>query len=83
MAAHQLIYSFIFMIINLSDLVSMCKIQKNSYFQTRSERLIIIHLKVIYQEAAFVKEIYTARSFPFTQIVHSHEDFNILGIFYN
>ena len=49
MAAHQLIYSFIFMIINLSDLVSMCKIQKNSYFQTRSERLIIIHLKIIYQ----------------------------------
>ena len=23
------------------------------------------------------------KKFPFTQIVHSHEDFNILGIFYN
>ena len=23
----------------------MCEIQKNSYFQTRSERLIIIHIK--------------------------------------
>ena len=39
------IYSFIGMIINLSDLVSMYKIQKNSYFQTRSERLIIIYIK--------------------------------------
>ena len=33
------------MIIGLSDLFSMCKIQRNSYFQTRSERLIIIHIK--------------------------------------
>ena len=39
------IYCFICMIISLSDLVSMCKIQKNPYFQTRSERLIIIHMK--------------------------------------
>ena len=39
------IYSFIGMIISLSDLVSMYKIQKNSYFQTRSERLIIIYIK--------------------------------------
>ena len=29
-------------IISLFDLVSMCKIQKNCYFQTRSERLVII-----------------------------------------
>ena len=40
-----LIYSFICMIINFTELVSMCKIQENSYFQTRSERLIIIHIK--------------------------------------
>ena len=33
------------MIISLSDLVNMCKIQKNSYFQTRSERLIIKQIK--------------------------------------
>ena len=38
-------YSFIGMIISLPDLVSMYKIQKNSYFQTRSERLIIIYIK--------------------------------------
>ena len=31
--------------ISLSDLVSMCKIQKNSYFQTGPERLIIIQIK--------------------------------------
>ena len=40
-----LIYYFICTIISLFDLVSMCKIQNNSYFQTRSERLIIIHIK--------------------------------------
>ena len=40
-----LIYSFIYMIIGLFDLVSMCKIQKDSYFKTRSERLIIIYIK--------------------------------------
>ena len=34
-----LIYYFICMLIILSDLVNMCKIQKNTYFQTRSERL--------------------------------------------
>ena len=39
------IYSVRGMIISLSDLFSMCKIQRNSYFQTRSERLIIIHIK--------------------------------------
>lgn len=39
------IYSFIGMIINLSDLVSMYKIQKNSYFQLKSERLVTIHIK--------------------------------------
>ena len=33
------------MIISLSDLVSMRKIQKNSYFQTSPERLIIRHIK--------------------------------------
>ena len=35
-----LIYSFICMIISLSDILGKCKIQKNSSFQTRSERLI-------------------------------------------
>ena len=34
------IYSFICLMISPSDLVSMCKIQKNSYFQTIPERLI-------------------------------------------
>ena len=38
-------YFCIGMIINLPELVSMCKIQKNSYFQTRSERLIITHMR--------------------------------------
>ena len=33
------IYYFICMLIILSDLANMCKIQKNTYFQTRSERL--------------------------------------------
>ena len=33
------------MIISLSDLVNMCKMQTNSHFQTRSERLLIIHIK--------------------------------------
>ena len=33
-------HSFICMIKSISDLVSMCKIQKNSFFQTRPERLI-------------------------------------------
>ena len=37
--------SFICMTINLSDLDSMCKIQKNSYFQTKSERLVFTHIK--------------------------------------
>ena len=40
-----LICSFICMIISLSYLVNICKIQKNYYFQTRSERLIIIRIK--------------------------------------
>ena len=40
-----LTYSFIYMIISLSNLVSMCKIQRKTFFQTRSERLIIIHVK--------------------------------------
>ena len=31
--------------INLSGLVSLCQIQENSYFQRRSERLILIHIK--------------------------------------
>ena len=39
------IHSFVCMIINISDLLSRCKIQKNSYFQTRRERLIYIHVK--------------------------------------
>ena len=39
------IYSFIGMIISLSDFDSMCKIQKKSYFQTKSERLSIIRIK--------------------------------------
>ena len=33
------------MIITFSDLVSMCKIQKNSFFQKRPERLIYIPMK--------------------------------------
>ena len=33
------------MIISLSDLVNMCKMQTNSHFQMRSERLLIIHIK--------------------------------------
>ena len=37
-------------------LVSMCKIQKNSYFQARSERLIIVHIKEYITEAAIMKE---------------------------
>ena len=45
-----LMYSFICLVISLSDLVIMCKIQKNPYFQTRSERLIIIHIKEDSQE---------------------------------
>ena len=40
-----LTYSFIYMIISLSNLVSMCKIQRKTFFRTRSERLIIIHVK--------------------------------------
>ena len=40
-----LTYSLICMIISLSGLVSMCKVQKNSDFQTRPERLIIIRIK--------------------------------------
>ena len=44
--AGLLIYSFVGMIISLSDLVSICKIQKTSYVQTRSERLTIIRIKV-------------------------------------
>ena len=40
-----LIYFFICMIISLSDLVSMCKIQKNSYFPSKPERLIDIPMK--------------------------------------
>ena len=43
-------FSFICMIISLSDLFSMCKIQKNPYFQTRPERLIMIHIKEDSQE---------------------------------
>ena len=46
----QLMFSFICIIINLSDLFSMCKIQKNPYFQSRPERLIMIHLKDDSQE---------------------------------
>ena len=40
-----LIYSFLCMIIGLSNLVSMWKIQRKTFFQTRSERLIIIYVK--------------------------------------
>ena len=38
------------MIISLSDLFRMCKIQKNPYIQTRPERLIMIHIKEDSQE---------------------------------
>ena len=40
-----LFYYFICMIISLSNLVSMWKIQRKTFFQTRSERLIIIYVK--------------------------------------
>ena len=40
-----LIKSFICMIISLFELVSMCKVRNNPYFQTRSGRLIIISIK--------------------------------------
>ena len=41
-----LMYSFLCMIISpLSDVISMCKIQKNSYFQTRPERRIYVDMK--------------------------------------
>ena len=33
------------MLIILSDLVNMCKIEKNTYFQTRSEKLNTIQKK--------------------------------------
>ena len=46
----QLMFSFICMIISLSDLFSMCKIRKNPYFQTRPERLIMRHIKDDSQE---------------------------------
>ena len=45
MATYLYIVQFICMIISLSDMVNMCKIQKNSYFQTKSERLIIKQIK--------------------------------------
>ena len=41
-----LMYSFLCMIISpLSDVISMCKIKKNSYFQTRPERRIYVDMK--------------------------------------
>ena len=43
-------FSFICMIISLSDLFSMCKIQQNSFFQTRPETLIMIQIKEDSQE---------------------------------
>ena len=43
------------MIISLSGLVNMCKVQKNSYFHTRSERLIIIRIKEYIKKAPFCK----------------------------
>ena len=46
----QLMFSCICMIISLSDLFSLCKIRKNPYFQTRPERLIMIHIKDDSQE---------------------------------
>ena len=36
------------MLIILSDLVNMCKIEKNTYFQTRSEKLNTIQKKITY-----------------------------------
>ena len=46
----QLMFSCICMIISLSDLFSVCKIRKDPYFQTRPERLIMIHIKDDSQE---------------------------------
>ena len=53
----QLMFSFICMIISLSDLFSMCKIRKNPYFQTRPERLIMIHIKDDSQEDIKVRSM--------------------------
>ena len=38
-------YSFIFMLISLPNLVSMCKIQKNFYSKMRLGRLISMNIK--------------------------------------
>ena len=56
------IYSFIGMIISFSDLVSMCKIQTNSYFQSRSERLIIIHIREYINRPPFMKGVYALQA---------------------
>ena len=45
-----LMFSFICTIISLSDHFGMCKIQKNSYFQKRPERVIMVHIKDDSQE---------------------------------
>ena len=53
-----LTYSLKCMIISLSGLVSMCKVQKNSYFHTRSERLIIISIKEYIKRPPYIKRPY-------------------------
>ena len=53
-----LTYSLKCMIISLSGLVSMCKGQKNSYFHTRSERLIIIRIKEYIKRPPYIKRPY-------------------------
>lgn len=45
-------------IISLSDLVSMWKIQTNSYFQTRQESLVYVHMKEKNKRATIMKEVY-------------------------
>ena len=68
-----LIYSFICLIISLSDLVIMCKIQKNSYFQTRSERLSIIHIERFHsRDQHLCKFIETKKSVYIRKEFNSH-----------
>ena len=64
------IYSLICMIISLSDLVSMCKIQKNSHFQTRSERLIIIRINEYINRPPLWKRSIYSRTQTFSAEVH-------------
>ena len=74
-------FSFICMIISLSDLFSMCKIQKNPYFQTRPERLIMIQIKEDSQGDIKViglwKEVYGNRFSNRSEVHTRQEDTNL------